>query len=48
MDCWLTFLNSCNDSSCSPKNLNTQDNLNFPEQEIILEEIDELDSLPTE
>ena len=30
------------------KNLNTQDNLNFPEQEIILEEIDELDSLPTE
>ena len=30
------------------KNLNTQDNLNFPEQEIVLEEIDELDSLPTE
>ena len=30
------------------KNLNTQDNLNFPEQEIVIEEIDELDSLPTE
>ena len=30
------------------KNLNTQDNLSFPEQEIILEEVDELDSLPTE
>ena len=30
------------------KNLNTQDNLSFPEQEIIIEEIDELDSLPTE
>ena len=26
------------------KNLNTQDNLSFPEQEIIIEEIDELDS----
>ena len=30
------------------KNINTQDNLSFPEQEIILEEVDELDSLPTE
>ena len=30
------------------KNLNTQDNLNFPEQEIVLEEVDELDSLPKE
>ena len=30
------------------KNLNTQDNLSFPEQEIVIEEIDELDSLPTE
>ena len=30
------------------KNLNTQDNLNFPEQEIVIEEIDELDTLPTE
>ena len=30
------------------KNLNMQDNLSFPEQEIIIEEIDELDSLPTE
>ena len=30
------------------KNLNTQVNLSFPAQEIIIEEIDELDSLPTE
>ena len=30
------------------KNLNTQDSLSFPEQEILLEEIDDLDSLPTE
>ena len=30
------------------KNLNMRDNLSFPEQEIIIEEIDELDSLPTE
>ena len=30
------------------KSLNTQDNLSFPEQEIVIEEIDELDSLPTE
>ena len=30
------------------KNLNTQDNLSFPEQEIVIEEIDELDSLPKE
>ena len=27
---------------------NTQDNLSFPEQEIVIEEVDELDSLPTE
>ena len=30
------------------KNLNTRDSINFPEQEIIIEEVDELDSLPTE
>ena len=27
---------------------NTQDNVSFPEQEIVIEEVDELDSLPTE
>ena len=30
------------------KNLNDQDDFNFPEQENIIEETDELDSLPTE
>ena len=30
------------------KNLNMQDNLSFPEEEIIREELDELDALPTE
>ena len=30
------------------KNLNTQDSPNWPEQEIIIKEVDELDSLPTE
>jgi|TARA_B100000925_G_scaffold279866_1_gene250051 preprotein translocase subunit SecG len=30
------------------KNLNDQDDFNFPEQENVIEETDELDSLPTE